>query len=92
MRLLSPWGQGAYRGGADRRHCRSAPLCAITAVLTAITLPAHAQQAAIAPRPVASDFGGVGLLQMPSARMAEAGELSVHFSKVDPYTRSGLTL
>lgn len=53
----------------------------------------HAQDGtAVAPRPVAGDFGGIGLLQMPTARTAGEGELSVHFSKVDPYTRAGLTL
>jgi len=44
------------------------------------------------PHPVPGDFGGVGLLQMPSARMAEAGEFSLHFSRVSPYARFGFTL
>ena len=34
-----------------------------------------------------SDFGGVGLLQTPSARMMPAGELSVTASRTDPYSR-----
>ncbi|WP_232756645.1 YjbH domain-containing protein [Thauera phenolivorans] len=80
VRRLSPWGQGSYRGW-------------LAASLIAFAPAMHAQDVGPAgPRPVASDFGGVGLLQMPTARMAEAGELSVHFSKVDPYTRFGLTL
>ncbi|BAL23229.1 YjbH domain-containing protein [Azoarcus sp. KH32C] len=44
------------------------------------------------PMPVTGDFGGIGLLQMPSARMAEAGELAVFYSRVSPYGRFGFTL
>ncbi|MBK5518829.1 YjbH domain-containing protein [Pseudomonas sp. TH10] len=39
------------------------------------------------PRYTQSDFGGVGLLQTPSARMAPAGELSLTASRTDPYSR-----
>lgn len=46
----------------------------------------------VAPRPTAGDFGGVGLLQTPTARMNKAGELLAYFSRVDPYSRFGLTL
>ncbi|MEJ2801458.1 YjbH domain-containing protein [Comamonadaceae bacterium PP-2] len=35
----------------------------------------------------ASDWGEIGLLQTPSARMAEEGEFRVHLSRVQPYTR-----
>ncbi len=42
--------------------------------------------------PSQSDFGGVGLLQMPSARMAPEGEFSLHYSDVDPYQRLTITL
>lgn len=35
----------------------------------------------------ASDWGAVGLLQTPSARMRDAGSLAMHFSRVEPYTR-----
>lgn len=35
----------------------------------------------------ASDWGEVGLLQTPTARMAEAGEIRFHFSSVFPYGR-----
>lgn len=35
----------------------------------------------------ASDWGEIGLLQTPTARMAPAGELRLHFSKTLPYTR-----
>jgi hypothetical protein len=33
------------------------------------------------------DFGGIGLLQMPSARMAPAGEFRVGFSRAYPYNQ-----
>ncbi|NWL79039.1 hypothetical protein DM872_19525 [Pseudomonas taiwanensis] len=39
------------------------------------------------PRYTQSDFGGVGLLQTPTARMAQAGELSVNANRTDPYSR-----
>jgi len=44
----------------------------------------HAQSA---PGYTQSDFGGVGLLQTPTARMADPGEMSFVYSRVDPYTR-----
>lgn len=39
------------------------------------------------PRYTQSDFGGVGLLQTPTARMAPAGELSFTANRTDPYSR-----
>ncbi|RKS28644.1 exopolysaccharide biosynthesis protein YbjH [Pseudomonas sp. WPR_5_2] len=44
------------------------------------------------PRYTQNDFGGVGLLQTPTARMAPAGELSVNASRTEPYTRYSLSL
>lgn len=38
-------------------------------------------------RPTRSDWGNVGLLQMPSARMAEEGTISLTASRVEPYSR-----
>lgn len=38
-------------------------------------------------RPTRSDWGNVGLLQMPSARMSDAGTISVTASRVEPYSR-----
>lgn len=40
----------------------------------------------------ANDWGGIGLIQNPSARMAEAGELSVGLTRAYPYTRLNVTL
>jgi hypothetical protein len=34
-----------------------------------------------------SDFGGVGLLQMPNARMMKDGNLSIGCSSIQPYNR-----
>lgn len=48
---------------------------------------AHAE-----PRYTQSDFGGVGLLQTPTARMAPAGELSFNANRTDPYSRYSLSL
>ncbi|MES1926929.1 hypothetical protein T31B1_16460 [Salinisphaera sp. T31B1] len=39
-----------------------------------------------------TDFGGVGLLQTPSARMAPLGEFSFHYDQVDPYTHYAFSL
>lgn len=39
-----------------------------------------------------SDHGGVGLLQMPSARMAPEGEFAIGINRVDPYDRYSFTL
>ncbi|MBE0613179.1 MAG: YjbH domain-containing protein [Burkholderiales bacterium] len=38
----------------------------------------------------ASDWGGVGLLQTPTARMREAGNLSVNFSRIYPYSQTNI--
>ncbi|MBI5919189.1 MAG: YjbH domain-containing protein [Nitrosomonadales bacterium] len=39
-----------------------------------------------------SDWGGVGLMQTPSARMREAGELTVNISRTAPYTNMNVFL
>ena len=48
---------------------------------------AHAE-----PRYTQNDFGGVGLLQTPTARMAPAGELSLNANRTSPYSRYSLSL
>jgi hypothetical protein len=48
---------------------------------------AHAE-----PRLTQNDFGGVGLMQTPTARMAPAGELSVNASRTSPYSRYSVSL
>ena len=49
-----------------------------------ISAELHAQQAAA---PGASDWGGVGLMQTPTARMADEGEVSITASHTSPYSR-----
>ncbi|GAB3682732.1 YjbH domain-containing protein [Salinisphaera aquimarina] len=39
-----------------------------------------------------SDFGGVGLLQTPTARMAPVGDFSFNLARIDPYTNYGFSL
>lgn len=39
-----------------------------------------------------SDFGGVGLLQMPTARFAPEGQLGISTSLVEPYQRTSVNL
>lgn len=43
-------------------------------------------------RPTSSDWGSVGLLQMPTARFREAGSASASLSVVDPYVRYSFML
>ncbi|MCX7144217.1 MAG: YjbH domain-containing protein [Proteobacteria bacterium] len=38
----------------------------------------------------ASDWGGIGLMQTPSARMEKAGHLSVSFSRIYPYFQGNI--
>lgn len=49
-----------------------------------ISAEIRAQQS---PPPVASDWGGVGLMQTPTARMADEGEISITASHTSPYSR-----
>ena len=56
---------------------------------------AHAQKAAPS-EPVRfdaiGDFGNVGFMQMPSARMAPDGQMTLGFSRVCPYERYSITM
>ncbi len=45
-----------------------------------------------APKPTASDWGEIGLLQTPTARMSPAGEARFTLSRVEPYTRGTVML
>lgn len=55
-------------------------------------LLASASLAAADPRYTQNDFGGVGLLQTPTARMAPAGEISINANRTDPYSRYSFSL
>jgi len=46
----------------------------------------------VPPELKASDWGYIGLLQTPTARMAQAGDVRLHISRVAPYTRSTVML
>ncbi|MBO1518823.1 YjbH domain-containing protein [Oceanisphaera pacifica] len=74
------------------------PIFHYAALATAINLVLHstayAEQALtpFATQPSQSDFGGVGLIQMPSARMNKEGEFSVNYFDTDQYRRYSLSL
>lgn len=58
--------------------------------ITCLTLPAQA----LADRydTTQSDFGGVGLLQTPTARMAPVGEFSFNANRTSPYSRYSVSV
>ena len=61
----------------------------------AALVPVTARAATFDPYPVpalTNDFGGVGLLQTPSARFAADGQLSAGYNQVTPYNRYFVTL
>ncbi|MBS1158777.1 MAG: hypothetical protein H6R15_1196 [Proteobacteria bacterium] len=60
--------------------------------LIALAVCAACNELAAATEPSQGDFGGVGLLQTPTARMAPEGFLSFNANKVKPYTRFSLSL
>jgi hypothetical protein len=66
--------------------CTLAPLAlSIAGVLHAQNVPGYNDPNA--PGYTQDDFGGVGLLQTPTARMSDAGEVSFDYSRIEPYTR-----
>lgn len=60
-------------------------LFSLLAVSIAAAFPAQAASWSERPGPSQSDFGGVGLLQVPTARMAPEGEFSLNFRDNDQY-------
>jgi hypothetical protein len=66
-----------------RRHCT----CLLPLAGWLLTCAVHAQNA-----PTQSDFGGAGLLQTPTARMADEGEVGFTANRTSPYTRYNFTL
>jgi membrane-associated phospholipid phosphatase len=57
----------------------------------AVIVPSEARPATSRnPQVSSSDWGGVGLLQTPTARMREAGHLSFHYSRVQPYSHGNV--
>ncbi|PZP74655.1 MAG: hypothetical protein DI592_20280, partial [Stenotrophomonas maltophilia] len=49
----------------------------------------HAQEA---PPPTSSEWGGIGLLQTPTARMADDGDIAITASHNSPYSRYNVTM
>jgi hypothetical protein len=62
---------------------------ALTALALSLSAALQAQEA---PPPTANEWGGIGLLQTPTARMAPDGDLSFTASHNSPYSRYNLTL
>ena len=63
------------------------------AMAGALHLPALAEPLTpFVPMPSQSDFGGTGLMQMPSARMNKEGEFSLNYFDTDEYRRYSLSL
>lgn len=62
--------------------------------LTALMLPSVTGWAAWSDRvtPSRNDFGGIGLIQTPTARMAPDGDVSFNYSRVDPYIFGAVNL
>ncbi|PQK75443.1 YjbH domain-containing protein [Pantoea ananatis] len=60
-------------------------LLSLLAVSVASACQAHAEMYAAPVTPSQSDFGGVGLMQVPTARMAKEGEFSLNFRDNDQY-------
>ncbi|MHC1657519.1 YjbH domain-containing protein [Stenotrophomonas riyadhensis] len=61
----------------------------LSALALSLSLALHAQEA---PPATANEWGGVGLLQTPTARMAHDGDLNFTASYNAPYARYNLTL
>ena len=57
-----------------------------------MTAGAASAPGAVRAQYTASDWGDVGLLQTPTARMDPAGTVRTHFSGVYPYTRGTVML
>ncbi|WP_338061726.1 YjbH domain-containing protein, partial [Stenotrophomonas terrae] len=71
------------------RNTRALMHVSVTLLCLGIAADLQAQQA---PTPSSSDWGGIGLLQTPTARMAAEGELGITASHTSPYSRYTVTL
>ncbi|WP_246131636.1 YjbH domain-containing protein [Pistricoccus aurantiacus] len=86
----------AIQDRENRDHDASAPRqrysrlgLSSSVLISSFFLAAAAQ--AMDPALSQSDFGGVGLMQTPTARMAPAGQFSFSYNQVDPYRRYNFT-
>lgn len=83
---------------ARRRHRRGeqllvkhAALCMMALLFAMVQEQCFAQSEAAPSFQTISDFGGVGILQMPSARFSPDGELTFSSGKAAPYFRNAVT-
>ena len=74
------------RAAESKRRRGLRAVCMIAPLAWCIAGALHAQQAPGFPY-TQNDFGEVGLLQTPSARMADDGEVGLSWNRVDPYSR-----
>lgn len=85
------WLGSLYRTSPASRHGKLVVMrrcgCALPLVGCLLMGVAHADNA-----PTQGDWGGVGLWQTPSARMAEEGELAFTASHAQPYDRYNFSL
>lgn len=76
--------------GQSRAHRRWARLCLYASLGQSLIAFA---QLDVSPRfDTYSDWGGVGLMQMPTARFGSEGEFALSTGRVSPYQRNALTM
>ena len=83
----------ATRPSISRKAYNAVRWLSGASLLGLVAAPAWSAPFVPYPVPVLSnDFGGIGLLQTPSARFARDGQLTVGYNQVDPYDRYFVTL
>lgn len=93
MTFAPPTAPDAFVCPSFARRTRAVHLLAGASLLGLATTQAQATPFDPYPVPaLTNDFGGVGLLQTPTARFARDGELTVGYNHVDPYDRYFVTL
>jgi len=82
-----------FKGSVDGGRDRTVLTEGMTAADSTLNLPAPSQIPSARSRSsalTASDWGGVGLLQTPTARMEKAGHFTVNFSRIYPYLQGNV--
>lgn len=79
----APGIRGGNRACGRQWRARTMVLLVMTPLAWCIAGALHAQSA---PGYTQNDFGEIGLLQTPTARMADPGEVSFVYSRVEPYS------
>lgn len=77
---------------ATQSYATLKSLAGLKAVDPANSPPRPARSSARDLPRTSNDFGLIGLLQTPSARMAPAGDVRFHYSRVEPYERANIFL